>query len=151
MILECGVNVLTPQSYQIREDLAAEGVQVRLERDDIVRLLDDVPGGLGLARVDDLLDWPFVELGRGALELFDPRGLRDDIAKEGEMLTQSLAIPALEFCDERRRDAVRSDSKMNHESIILGLVGELELQDGEHRSSRKIEPTAEKKSEQESE
>ena len=95
MILEGGVNVLTPQSYQIREDLAAEGVQVRLERDDIVRLLDDVPGGLGLARVDDLLDWPFVELGRGALELFDPRGLRDDIAKEGEMLTQSLAIPAL--------------------------------------------------------
>ena len=46
------------------------------------------------------------------------------------------------FCDEGRRDALRSDSKMNHEGIILGLVGELELQDGQDRSSRKIEPTA---------
>ena len=44
--------------------------------------------------------------------------------------------------DEGRRDALRSDSKMNHEGIILGLVGELELQDGQDRSSRKIEPTA---------
>ena len=142
MLLEGGVNVFTPQSYQICEDLAAERVEVGLEGDDIVGLLHDVPGGCGLARVDDLLDWSFVELRRGALELFDASGLRDDIAKEGEMLTQSLAIPALKFCDEGRRDALRSDSKMNHEGIILGLVGELELQDGQDRSSRKIEPTA---------
>ena len=58
------------------------------------------------------------------------------------MLAQPLAIPLLELGDEDLRNAFRGNSEMEHHLVVLDLVQELELEDHEDRSFRKIVPTA---------